>query len=539
MRSYDEMAQNVFRRGDEYFQKKQKQAAFIKKGVSFMSITGIIIALGLVAGSTQLLSPAIPDEPQQIDLNTDITTTIVTSTAETAEASVTSTSASVTAAASAEVTVTADITTEAFTVTTTAAKTTQTAQTAQTTETTAVTATTAASVTEEAVTTTAASEAITPDVNIYEEYTFDEFIRLSEEEICSISYEVSELYNHWFDQISGYDVTSFHFAMSVPYITTDENGQETADADRVKAALYLPEDMPVDYRCPLNDIEYIQYTIDCGNYFYENNYSTAIIAAALVWIDANPNTGDFIDPEIIVGDGTASLQEKYTYDEFLALGADGICAISDETAQLYEKWSAETDWFKSGIVHSITLITHDKYMKHVESEDGGYDTEDLDALQEVINIPDEMWLSCMGGAEDIIYRKFLIRAYLTDEAYSEYEYSYIVAATLVWLESNPAVESVKMSAHATGGVWEPPVVSVTGDVDGSGKVDLTDASIVLTIYARRSVWIPTDMYTDEMHIRADVDGDGMISLSDGACIIQYFSSNAASIPVTWDEILNA
>lgn len=526
MRSYDEMAQNVFRRGDEYFQKKQKQAAFIKKGVSFMSITGIIIALGLVAGSTQLLSPSIPDEPQQIDLNTGITTEVVTSTAETAEASVTSTSASVTAAASAEVTVTADTTTEAFTVTTTAVKTTQATET---------TATTAA-VTEEAVTTTAAGTTNAPDVNIYEEYTFDEFIRLSEEEICSISDEIAELYVFWYDQISGHEVTYIHFAMNAPYTTTDEKGNETADTDSVKADMYFPEDMPVDYRCPLNDIEYIQYTINCGNYedFYENDYDAAV-TAALAWIDANPNTGDFIDPEIIVGDGTASLQEKYTYDEFLALGADGICAISDETAQLYEKWSAETDWFKSGVAHFIDVLTYDRYMIHVENENGGYDTEDLETVREVLAIPDEISLNGMGGPEDIFGRYYDVRAYMSEAPYNEYEYSYLVAVTLVWLESNPAVESVEMQAYGMGAMPSP----ITGDADGSGKADISDAVIALDIYAKTAARLPTDMYTEDMRKGADVDGNGSVTLNDAACILHYYSANAASIPVTWDEIINA
>ncbi len=236
----------------------------------------------------------------------------------------------------------------------------------------------------------------------------------------------------------------------------------------------------------------------------------------------------------MVLDGEAvSLQEKYTYDKFLALGAEGICAISDETAQLYEKWSDETDWFHGSVTHFIDVLTYDRYMIHVENEDGGYDTEDLETVRDILALPDEMWLSGMGGSDDVLYRYFDVRTY-TEAPYNEYEYSYLAAATLVWLESNPAVESVKMSAYSTGGVWEPPV---TGDADGNGTIDLSDAVKVLTIYAENASGLNRAIYGSTLDSAADVNSDGNIDLDDAVAILTYYAHNAAGLDPSWDAIL--
>ena len=623
MRSYEEMAQNVFRRGDEYFRRKQKQAAFIKKGVSFMSITGIIIALGFVAGSSQLLSPAIPDEPQQIDLNTDITTTVVTSTAAVTG---TGTSAVTTESpASAEASVTTDITTAAYTaITTTSAAVPNT--TAKT---------TTAAVTTAAVTTEAASS----DVNIYEEYTFDEFIQLSEEEICSISDEVSELYNFWCDQISGYDVTYIHFAMSVPYITTDENGQETADADSVKAALYLPEDMPVDYRCPLNDIEFIQYTIDCGNYedFYENNYSTAITAATLVWIDANPHTGDFIDPEFSAGnsstksgtfgeifswsisDGTLAFTVddsaktggdiclttgldysegnqaenrpwfSYIHDishivfddaitsigtdivfDFMAINAataietvtcgenmrwdENIWAYYNDTSSAVlraPKYSYSEYWaFYEKVPFEASGTAQSPYLKLTDEEGKWEYSEDTSTLTMHGNIDAESLIS----VSEMWYGRYDQVILSEDAECSSAETDHLITHVLAGgtLHKDMRRDDITVSCYSALGkdnissirdagytvvVLDGGALTLTGDADGNGTIDLSDAVKVLTIYAENASGLNRAIYGSTLDSAADVNSDGNIDLDDAVAILTYYAHNAAGLDPSWDAIL--
>lgn len=85
MKSYEEMAQNVFKRGDEYFRIRRKRSARIKKGVSFMSILGIFTLVGLGLLSSDNVNQVIPDDTSQIaivetETATDSSTTKTTDT---------------------------------------------------------------------------------------------------------------------------------------------------------------------------------------------------------------------------------------------------------------------------------------------------------------------------------------------------------------------------------------------------------------------------------------------------------------------------
>lgn len=66
MKSYEEMAQNVFKRGDEYFQRKKKRSAIIKKGAYFMSIFGIFALASLGLWSSNMTDNIVPDDTSRI-----------------------------------------------------------------------------------------------------------------------------------------------------------------------------------------------------------------------------------------------------------------------------------------------------------------------------------------------------------------------------------------------------------------------------------------------------------------------------------------
>ncbi len=68
MMSNEEMVQRVFERSDEYFRKKEKQRAIIKKGGTIMSVTGIIIAVSLAILSANTQNVVPPEEPSRIDV---------------------------------------------------------------------------------------------------------------------------------------------------------------------------------------------------------------------------------------------------------------------------------------------------------------------------------------------------------------------------------------------------------------------------------------------------------------------------------------
>ncbi|MBQ8688730.1 MAG: hypothetical protein IJ512_09365 [Ruminococcus sp.] len=66
MKSYEEVVQNVFQRGDEYLRKKEKRAAAIEKGVSIMSVFSMITLFGLGLLSSNMQNPVTPENANEI-----------------------------------------------------------------------------------------------------------------------------------------------------------------------------------------------------------------------------------------------------------------------------------------------------------------------------------------------------------------------------------------------------------------------------------------------------------------------------------------
>lgn len=62
----------------------------------------------------------------------------------------------------------------------------------------------------------------------------------------------------------------------------------------------------------------------------------------------------------------------------------------------------------------------------------------------------------------------------------------------------------------------------TGDIDGNGNIDATDASFVLAEYAVLST-SSTGTFTEAMNKSADVNGDGMIDAVDASVILGYYA----------------
>ncbi len=72
---------------------------------------------------------------------------------------------------------------------------------------------------------------------------------------------------------------------------------------------------------------------------------------------------------------------------------------------------------------------------------------------------------------------------------------------------------------------------IKGDSDGDGNVGISDAALVLRIYAQNAAGLTPDAGD------SDTDGDGITEIEDAAAILTYYAMNAAGIPVSWDEIL--
>lgn len=64
-----------------------------------------------------------------------------------------------------------------------------------------------------------------------------------------------------------------------------------------------------------------------------------------------------------------------------------------------------------------------------------------------------------------------------------------------------------------------------GDVNFDGVVDATDASMVLTEYARTSAGHPPS-FTPRQMLAADWDGDGIVDATDAAAILDYYAKSS-------------
>lgn len=84
MKDYKQTTRDIFRKRDEYLARRKKRIAYIEKGVSIMSITGILVALGLCTSMSSSIAPVPQDEPHEIDINSGIST-VTSQTAQTAK----------------------------------------------------------------------------------------------------------------------------------------------------------------------------------------------------------------------------------------------------------------------------------------------------------------------------------------------------------------------------------------------------------------------------------------------------------------------
>lgn len=81
--------------------------------------------------------------------------------------------------------------------------------------------------------------------------------------------------------------------------------------------------------------------------------------------------------------------------------------------------------------------------------------------------------------------------------------------------------------------------AATGDVDGNGIIEISDATAALTIYARTAVSLPLDEFTEKQRMAADADKDGMVTIFDATAILTYYAQYAAGLNPTWENIIGA
>ncbi|MGN0630116.1 MAG: dockerin type I repeat-containing protein [Ruminococcus sp.] len=76
----------------------------------------------------------------------------------------------------------------------------------------------------------------------------------------------------------------------------------------------------------------------------------------------------------------------------------------------------------------------------------------------------------------------------------------------------------------------PVSVNITpGDADSNGVINMEDAAIALSIYAKYSAGLSLDEFTGTQIKAADINADGIVNIEDAAEILKIYAQNAAGI----------
>lgn len=76
-----------------------------------------------------------------------------------------------------------------------------------------------------------------------------------------------------------------------------------------------------------------------------------------------------------------------------------------------------------------------------------------------------------------------------------------------------------------------------GDVDGNGKVDASDASRILIMYADISTG-RAESFDEDTMLRSDIDRNGKTDASDASLVLQYYAALSTSEEfISWDSFL--
>ena len=97
-------------------------------------------------------------------------------------------------------------------------------------------------------------------------------------------------------------------------------------------------------------------------------------------------------------------------------------------------------------------------------------------------------------------------------------------------------ETVYTEFELTVGKSQPAEEYPLGDVNNDGKIDASDASMILFEYARYSTSKPLT-FTDAQKKAADIDGNSIIDSNDASAILKYYSYISTHEKVPFEEFI--
>lgn len=240
---------------------------------------------------------------------------------------------------------------------------------------------------------------------------------------------------------------------------------------------------------------------------------------------------------------SASIWETYTFEEFLELSEEEVCAITCGTK------------FPDGMQHRYEYAEyncenalawgHDEYCRiHIYMEQDMIDkikadpkNPDYELLIAELRLPPELfyrdmlgyditdapaWVTSTDGGGSKKYGGFVLTAYW--DVLNQYglDESEVFAKTYIWLVINPSVVFAGFEEYAAGDIVEPD--AVCGDVNIDGKVSVLDI-IMLSKYDSQIITL------NESQLQAaDCNADGAINSADLTALMSYLVGLSESLP---------
>ncbi|MBO5226751.1 MAG: hypothetical protein J6B17_01535 [Ruminococcus sp.] len=218
---------------------------------------------------------------------------------------------------------------------------------------------------------------------------------------------------------------------------------------------------------------------------------------------------------------TVNIFETYTFEEFLALSEEEICAISEEAAEAYRSYGEQSTGnygyvlFNVWTNESITRLDGENMMlpedifDHFVVHSNGFHADDLTVKYNIF-------------AVDFDERDELAN-------YSDYNEKHLKSVIRTWITLNPIVSFCFL---------EEPCWGVTpGDADQNGLIDTSDATDILAHYANTASGISTASFSEAQLVAADIDRNRVVDIDDATAVLTYYAQKAAGLSPVWDDIL--
>lgn len=212
----------------------------------------------------------------------------------------------------------------------------------------------------------------------------------------------------------------------------------------------------------------------------------------------------------------------------------------------FQKFTALEEVTVSASLRSIEPLTFFRGIKAVNLICNGNTYciagEDIEVTDELISAVDTMQLESVGMYafyDCPLLNSFIIPegAVLSDKSIgfnsSDDGSSEYINESLViygWEGSSAQEYAEKHDAEFTA---VTSAASSKGDVNVDGSIDIDDASMALTIYARKAAGLSIDEYSEAQMSNADVDDDGAVTIDDAAAILVYYARKAAGLDASF------